>query len=277
MTLPDQHGFVRIARALAPYLDQLVIGGAWCHRLLHFHPLANPSSFTTLMTEDADMVAHKRIQEGSRSIDGALVAGGFRRKLVGGDPPIVKYYPEDDDAGMYVEFIAPLQGSGYTRKGAPDDLLKIAGVTAQKLLYVDLLLFEPWQLELSAQHGFDVGSDELVVRVAGPGSYLAQKVLTLKRRQTLAKKPKDALYIHDTLLLFGPALNELRQQGAGVLDLLPAKTRRTFHELRVELFNGDDLVTSAAAIAASTGRASPPSPAAIRDACTVGLAQIFAP
>ena len=55
MTTPDQDEFVRIVKSLRPYLDQLVFVGAWCHRLLRFHPLAAPPSFDPLMTEDADV------------------------------------------------------------------------------------------------------------------------------------------------------------------------------------------------------------------------------
>lgn len=38
MMSPDQEAFVRIVTAMRPYLDQLVFVGAWCHRLLQFHP-----------------------------------------------------------------------------------------------------------------------------------------------------------------------------------------------------------------------------------------------
>jgi hypothetical protein len=111
--------------------------------------------------------------------------------------------------GLYVEFIAPLRGGGHTRTGAPDDTLSIAGITAARLRYVDLLLFEPWQLELTPGTGFELGADKLAVHVANAASYLAQKVLTLGRRQHPAKRFKDALYIHDTLTMFGDALSHL--------------------------------------------------------------------
>jgi hypothetical protein len=278
MKLPDQEGFVRIAKALGPYLDQLVIVGAWCHRLLHFHTLATPPSYTPLMTEDADVATPERLPARAPSIAAALTAGGFRPSLMGSDRlPVMKYYPGDDDKGLYVEFIAPLRGSGYTRSGEPDDILAIAGITAQKLRHVDLLLFEPWQLELAEQHGFDVGSDQIVLRVANPASYLAQKVLTLRKRQSPAKKSKDALYIHDAVTMFGSELTELREQGARVLQLLPPKTQDELQAQRVEIFRDAALMIRAADIAAATGRANPPSPATIRNVCTLGLERIFAP
>jgi hypothetical protein len=278
MTAANQKDFLRVVRALGPYLDQLVFVGAWCHRLQQFHSLATAPSFTPLMTEDADVATPERLQTRSMSLDTALTDGGFKARLSGdGQLPVMKYYPVGDESGLYVEFIAPLRGSGYTRKGEPDDLLEVAGITAQKLRYVELLLFEPWKLQLSEPQGFKVGTDDIVIQIANPASYLAQKVLTLNRRQNGAKRPKDALYIHDTLTMFGGEFGGLREQGARVLQLLPPKTQREFHELRVALFQDKSLMVRAAAIAAATGRANPPTADTIATVCTVGLESIFAP
>ena len=278
MKLPNQDGFSRIVKALEPYLDELVIVGAWCHRLLHLHPLALPPVHAPLMSEDADVATPERLRPRSPSIGEALVAAGFRPVFTGSDLlPVSKYYPNEDDKGLYVEFIAPLRGGGHTRTGDPDDTLAIAGITAAKLRYVDLLLFEPWQLELTQGAGFEIGADQLTVRVANAASYLAQKVLTLERRQNPAKRPKDALYIHDTLTMFGDALSSWREQGVRVLEQLLPKTRHKFHTLRTELFRDPALLLKASDIAAATGRASPPSPATIEAVCTVGLEMIFGP
>lgn len=276
MTAANQEDFLRVVRALGPYLDQLVFVGAWSHRLLQFHNLATAPSFTPLMTEDADVATPERLQARSTSLDTALAAGGFKARLSGDQLPVTKYYPDGDENGLYVEFIAPLRGSGYTRKGDPDDILAVAGITAQKLRYVELLLFEPWRLHLSEQQGFNVGSDEAVIQVANPASYLAQKVLTLNRRPNGAKRPKDALYIHDTLAMFGNEFDALREQGARVLQLLPPKTQREFQELRAALFRDKALVVRAAGIAAATGRANPPTADTIATVCTLGLEKIFA-
>jgi hypothetical protein len=276
MKLPNQDGFSRIVKALEPYLDELVIVGAWCHRLLHFHPLAIPPEHAPLMSEDAGVATPERLRAREPSIAEALEAAGFRPAFTGGDLlPASKYYPGGDDKGLYVEFIAPLRGGGHTRTGAPDDTLSIAGITAAKLRYVDLLLFEPWQLELTPGTGFELGADKLAVRVANAASYLAQKVLTLGRRQHPAKRFKDALYIHDTLTMFGDALSSLREQGVRVLAQLPSRTQRELQTLCTELFRDAALLLEASDMAAATGRANPPSPATIEAVCTVGLETIF--
>jgi hypothetical protein len=276
MKLPNQDGFSRIVKALETYLDELVFVGAWCHRLLHFHPLAIPPVHAPLMSEDTDVATPEILPARSPSIAEALAAAGFRPAFSGSDLlPVSRYYPAEDDKGLYVEFIAPLRGGGHTRTGDPDDTLAIAGITAAKLRHVDLLLFEPWQLELTRGAGFEIGTDKLTVRVANAASYLAQKVLTLKRRQNPSKRFKDALYIHDTLTMFGDALSSLQEQGTRVLELLPARTQREFQTLRTELFRDQALLLKASDIAAATGRGNPPSPATIEAVCTVGLEAIF--
>lgn len=268
--------FVRVVKVLEPYLDQLVFAGAWCHRLLQFHPLATTPSFAALMTEDADVATPERLHPRSTSLGAALTAGGFQARLSGdGQIPLTRYLPDGDEHALYVEFIAPLRGSGYTRSGEPDDILSVAGVTAQKLRYVELLLFEPWMLPLSAATGFDVEA-EISIQVANPASYLAQKILSLHQRAG-RKRPKDTLYIHDTLAMFGDELDALRGQAARVLQLLPLKTQRELQELRVTLFENKELVVRAAAMAMATGRENPPSADMISVVCTAGLAQVFKP
>lgn len=272
---PDYKEFVRIVVAMRPYLDQLVLVGAWCHRLLQFHPLATPPTFEPLMTEDADVATPDRLPSRSVSLDEALKVGGFKARLSGdGKLPVTKYYPNGDGNGLYIEFVSQLHGSGYTRDGDLNDILAVSGVTAQKLRHVDLLLFEPWELELSKQRGFEIGSDKLVVRVANPASYLIQKVLTLRKRTTSAKRAKDALYIHDTITMFGSPFIGLREQVGRVLERLTPKTRREFHQLRAALFNDKALMVGAERIAEATGRANSPSAATIAAVCTVGLEQM---
>ena len=273
-----QEEFVRIVKALGPYLDKLVFVGAWCHRLLQFHPLAVPPTFEPLMTEDADIATPDNLPSRSPNLDGALQAGGFKARLSGdGNLPVTKCHPEGDENGLYIEFVAQLQGAGVTRSGEPNDILAVSGVTAQKLRHVDLLLLEPWELELSEPRGFEVGTNGIVVQVANPASYLVQKVLTLRKRRSPAKQSKDALYIHDTLTMFGGSFAALREQAPRVLERLPRKTLREFHELCTALFRDKALMIGAEMIAAATGRANPPSAETIATVCAVGLAQIFAP
>src|SRR5207247_753028 len=120
MMPPDQDELLGIAKALGPYLDQLVFVGAWCHRLLQFHPLATAPSSEPLTTEDADIATPDRLPSRTPNLDEALTAGGFKaREARDGKLPVTKYYPEGEENGLYIQFVAQLQGSGYTRSGEP--------------------------------------------------------------------------------------------------------------------------------------------------------------
>lgn len=225
---------------------------------------------------DADIATPDHLPSRSPSLAKALVAAGFVPDLTGDRKlPVSKYYPVDEN-GLYIEFIAQLQGGDYTRRGEPNDLLAVSGITAQKLRHVDLLLFEPWELDLSNQDGFDRSAAPTIL-VANPASYLLQKVLSLPKRSSSGKRAKDALYIHDTLAMFGSSFEALRDQAGRVLDRLAPKTRRDFHAQRIALFQSKTLTIDSERIAAATGRANPPSAGTIAEVCTVGLEQIFAP
>jgi len=69
--------FVRVVKALEPYLDQLVFVGAWCHRLLQFHPLATTPSFAALMTEDADVATPERENPPSADMISVVCTAGL--------------------------------------------------------------------------------------------------------------------------------------------------------------------------------------------------------
>lgn len=265
MRAPDHDPFVRVVRALAAYRDQLVIVGGTGHRLLGLHPQATPSAMVPLTTEDADIATPERLRERRPSIDEALTSAGLVADLSGsGSNPTCQYrFPDRSD--LYIEFIAPLRGARYKRNGEPDDTLRISGVLAAKLRYVDLLLFEPWELELE---------DDVAVRVVNPASYILQKLLVIAQRPP-RKRYKDLLYVHDTLVLFRHALGVLRAQASRVLDQVSPTRRLKLPGMIQQLLGNRALAEQAAAIAVATGRAAPPSAASIIDVCSVGLDELF--
>ena len=113
-----------------------------------------------------------------------------------------------DDQGFYAEFLAPLTGSGTKRCGAPDATLAKAGVTAQKLRYLDLLLTFPWSIEIEAGRVVPIETP-VEIRIPNPVSFIVQKLLIHAQRRP-TKRAQDALYVHDTLELFGGQLESLR-------------------------------------------------------------------
>ncbi len=267
--------FVKAVIALGPYLGQLVIVGAWAHRLYRLHPLAVPPEYEPLMTRDADFAAPERVTVHGDRIPDLLLAAGFREQLKG-DPPVATYHPAEP-GGLYVEFIAPLTGSETDRRGVPKRASNIAGALAPRLRYVDLLVNEPWELRLTSESGLPVEPPGVDVRVAHPVAYLAQKVLSAPKRRAQEKRAKDLLYLADTLTLFGGRLAELRAPAARVVAELHPTTRKDFARLCVEFPSIAAVAKGASVIAEATGRPAPFSPERISTLCRIGLLAIFGP
>jgi len=205
-------------------------------------------------------------------IKATLAAAGFNEELSGDHtPPVTHYALGDDDAGFYAEFLTPLQGSGMKRNGEPDATVSKAGITAQKLRHVDILLVNPWVMRVGPDQGVP-SSRPIDLQVANPASFIAQKLLIQKYR-TPAKRAQDLLYIHDALELFGaalPALKALWEEE--VRPALPEKTGRRVVELSGECFSS---VTEMLRDAARIPQDRTLSPEHLRAACQLALAQVL--
>lgn len=269
--MDDFAAFARLLDALRPWLEHMVIIGGWAHRLHRFHPLSHPPSYAPLRTRDAD-VAFSVSAPLTGDIAAAMKTAGFQEDFSGDHtPPITQYRLGGDDQGFFAEFLAPLHGSGLKRNGQPDVTLAKAGVTAQKLKHLDLLLVSPWGVRLSNDIGVPVRAP-VDVMLANPVSFIAQKLLIQKHRKP-DKKAQDALYIHDTLELFGgelPALKALWQQE--IRPTLHDKTARTVETLQRDQFGAvTDVVRNAARIPQDRVLL----PERMQAACAYGLTEIF--
>ena len=275
--LSDKEAFARLVKALEPYLDTLVFVGGWAHQLYALHELAQPPDFELLATDDADLAAPLWLHARTQSIAERLRDAGFHEEFRGEDsPPIAEYRLGEEEVGLYVEFIAPLVGGPVGRDGKPKDTAMVGGVSAQTLRHVDLLLEEPWSVGISERLGFPVGPEPVRLRVPNPASFIAQKLLVLRKRKP-EKRAKDLLYIHDTLLLFGGRLEGLRQSWDAVCGRQHPTLRAKVLDLASAHFaQVDDLVRAAAGIAAATGRPAPPSPERLAMTCLAGARRLFA-
>lgn len=261
----------RLVGALRPWLEHLVLVGGWAHRLHRLHPRADPPAYLPIKTRDADVAFSPRAPLPG-DIGAALRAAGFEEELSGDHvPPVSEYRLGGDDQGFYAEFLVPLQGSGRKRDGTPDATMARAGVTAQKLRHLDLLLVEPWEVGLSAAVGVPMET-RADVRIANPVSFIAQKLLIHAERPP-AKQAQDVLYIHDTVELFG---RELETLGAvwrdEVRPSLAAKTARQVEALSRERFA---VVTDVLRNAARIPQDRRLEPERARRVCEAGLAVIF--
>jgi hypothetical protein len=177
----DFAALARLIQAIEPWRAHLVFVGGLAYRLYRFHPLANAPTYSPLMTRDTDLAFANRAPLAG-DIRSALAKAGFVEELSGEHrPPVTRYILGDDDAGFYAEFLTPLVGRGVKRSGEPDATVSTAGITAQKLRHLDILLINPWLIR--------VGPDQDVplprptdLKVASRASFIVQKLLIQRDR-----------------------------------------------------------------------------------------------
>ena len=269
--MDDFGAFARLLNALRPWLDHLVIVGGWAHRLYRFDRLARPPAYRPLTTKDAD-VAFAPNAPLTGDIAAALKAAGFDQEFSGDDiPPVTEYKLGTEEQEFFAEFLTPLLGVGFRRDGNADVTVKKAGITAQKLRYLDLLLTSPWSVHVSPEVGIPV-QEPVAVKIANPVRFIAQKLLIHGRRKP-DKRAQDTLYIHDTLELFSSELLVLRTiWREEVSPTLPGKTVKAINRLRREQFAAvTDVHRTAVRIPQDRALA----PDRLQAACAYGLDEIF--
>lgn len=267
----DLHDFERLVAALSPWLPQLVIVGGWAHRLHHEHPQATRPSYQPVRTRDADVAFGTRAALGGK-ISKALSEAGFREELSSNQtPPIAQYFLGTDDQGFYAEFLTPLTGDGTRSDGGADATVSRAGISAQRLRHLEVLLITPWQLTVGSGAG-SVLSEAVTVNIANPTAFLVQKLLIHTARKP-KKQEQDILYIHDTLQLFGKHWNELAATWRDhIRQHLTRKQLNTVKVMKSQMFaQTTDTIRGAARIPADRTLR----PEDMRAVCALGLATVL--
>jgi Nucleotidyltransferase len=267
----DLEHFSRLVEALRPFLDKLVIVGGWAHRLYRFRADARVPAYSPLFTNDADIAISSNTSLPS-NLRKQLLANGFVEEFMGDErPPVTHYCLGDEASGFYVEFLTPMFGGGGRRERPAKHTAQIAGVVAQRLRHLDILLIEPWSITLDRRIE-NAPSQSVTVRVPNAVCYIAQKLLIHAKRKPI-DRPKDVLYIHDTVELFGSSLGELRSLWQErVRPNLSGATAARVKKLASELFREVTDTVRDAAVAAADRQLSAE---AIRLLCEVGLREIF--
>jgi hypothetical protein len=266
----DLEAFARLVTALRPWLGQLIVVGGWAHRLHRFHRGANAPAHLPLRTRDTDL-AFSPDDEFSGDVRKALTDAGFTEQQFGDDaPPATHYGLGEEHDGFYAEFLTPLFGS-EAKRGKRDATVRTAGITAQKLRYLDILLVKPWSVRVGPEREVPITAD-VELFVANPTSFIVQKLLIHSDRPP-HKKAQDILYIHDTLELFGGSLGELRRQWhEEVRPAMPSKTARRAEAVARELFaEVTDTIREAARVPQDRRLA----PENVQRACEYGLGEIL--
>lgn len=266
----DSQDLARLLDAIRPWSSDLVIVGGWAHRLHRLHEAAEVPPHRPLLTKDVDLALEERSVRGN--IGKALVDADFHEVLSSDHtPPVSEYRLGDEDGAFYAEFLAPLKGSPVRRDGSPNATTTIAGVTAQKLRHLDLLLHAPWTVRVSREKAIPVGS-AIDVQVPNAVSFIAQKLLIHKERRP-EKRPQDILYIHDTFELFLAREEQLRELWLKtVRPALSARSIALVNEMSRGLFDAvSDDIRRAARI--PTDRTIDPE--TLRALCAHGTESIF--
>jgi hypothetical protein len=243
----DFEAFAKLVQAIDPWRGQLIFIGGWGHRLHTLHPSASEVDFQPIFTRDTDLAfANKIPLEGD--IKTALVEKGFKEELSGEfKPPTAHYTLGNDQSGFYAEFLTPLVGSGRKRNGEQDATVEKAGISAQKIRHLDILLVDPWFVTVGAENGvpLEASAD---LQVANPLCFMVQKFL-IKQDRKPRKHAQDLLYVHDTIQLFGHLLPDFKASWektvgpalAGVADTVLKECKESFEHIT-------DTIRDAAAI-----------------------------
>lgn len=202
----DLAAFATLVQALDAWRAHLIFIGGWAHRVHRLDPRANQLAYQPVFTKDSDLAfANKAPLEGD--IRAALIGRGFKEELAGEfRPPVAHYALGDKGSGFYAEFLTPLAGSGYKRSGELDATMTAAGISAQKIRHLDILLVDPWVITVGPDNAIPLPAP-VDIRVVNPLCFMVQKFLIQKDRNA-SKRAQDLLYIHDTLQAFANLLSE---------------------------------------------------------------------
>lgn len=206
-------------------------------------------------------------------LEQVVIVGGWAHRLhrahpLAQAPDHEPVRTRDADVAFDTEFLTPLTGQGMRRDGSADATISRAGIVAQKLRHLEVLLVAPWRCPVGGGE-VAVLATPVEVAVANPVSYVAQKLLIHASRAPL-KRAQDILYLHDTIQLFGGSLEPLNALWR--TDVSPSLTRNqraSVRDLRPRLFaTVTDTIREAARIPVDRRLR----PEEVREVCAVGLA-----
>ncbi|CAN7629996.1 nucleotidyltransferase domain-containing protein [Acidovorax delafieldii] len=211
----DLEAFAKLVQALDPWRGQMIFIGGWGHRLHTLHPDAQKLAFEPVFTRDTDLAfANRAPLEGD--IKAALAAHGFNEEFSGtSKPPAAHYTLGNEENGFYAEFLTPLMEPPRKRNGEPNATAAVAGISAHKIAHLGVLLEDPWIVTVGPDVGVPI-DQPVDLQVANPLCFMIQKFLILKDR-TKNKRQQDLLYVHDTLMLFGHLLPQLKQTWGSIV------------------------------------------------------------
>jgi len=248
--MTDSELLVRFLQALGPATTEVVLVGGWAHRLMALHPAAH-SRAQPLATKDVDVLF--RVRRTAVDLSRRLSDAGFvARPKPGDERPPVADYVHSAHTGAPIEFLI----AEVPSRKLPSPTVDVGGVSATALKGLELLLVDPWTVDLSELAGFPAAT-AMQVQIPNPVSYVLHKLLVSTQRRDRSKREKDLLYAYDTLVLFAASEDTLRATARSVRKSLPKSSRAKLLRGVPHLEAIGDTVRGAAEIARQSGRAAP--------------------
>ena len=172
-------------KSLEEWNKYLIIGGGYAPIIYKLYFDNVNTEISPVATRDIDTIIPriklKNIFE-EKNIDSVLISHGFKHSSddLLGKPPAEKYIKEIDGIEIEIEFLTDKQFRNHKEKN-----LKIAGVVAQTLSYIEMSYNEP--LSFKTKQDFN----GLVVN---PAAYIFHKALIFNKRKTGSNKKFKDLY-----------------------------------------------------------------------------------
>lgn len=218
----------RMLVVLKPYLSDIVVIGGTANALYRAHPLAADAPGDHPGTTDLDLAAPRktRVVSGTPLI-GVIKAAGLEVVLGGHDEPPLMKFRAGPASPLEIEFLCPTSGAREEKAH-----LIQAGLSAQPIRHLDLLLHDPWKIDVSRVEGF-IGAPSVLI--PNPYCYVMQKILNVSDRG-VEKRAKDFYYIYEVSVLFRDVLPQVARVGGSVRKRFPATWDKRFRRKLGELF-----------------------------------------
>ncbi len=190
--------------ALGPIGDRIVVVGGVVPLFYRHHPDFVMPRLPPDRTRDIDIAVPRDLPADHGRLDDLLVAAGFvvvHNRAT--NPAVTLFQPArygDVDRGeSYIEILTPAVG----RPEPVTERLKLHGVVAQRLRYMDLALDHAITMDASRLPELRLDRP-LLVRIPHPVSFVVHKLLVMSYRG-VGKFDRDAAYLYDVACATVPA------------------------------------------------------------------------